>query len=312
MLPQLQLPGTDLSVSALCYGAMGHGTLTDAELRDRLFGLYREAGGNFFDTAHCYSFWVPGGLGASERVLGETVRRADCRDEVIIATKGGHPAAGAAYPRPDRYISPETIASDLDDSLARLGLEVVDLYYLHRDDPRLPAGEIIEMLHGEVQRGRIRYPAASNWTAARIAEANAHAAAHGLAGFVASQPRWNLAQDNPGGDPTMRTLTPEDAAWHRESGLAVTPYTPTAAGYFAGRQVAAFDNPVSQARRERARQLAAELGGTPNQVALAWLLHQPFPVVPIIGTVHPEHLTDALGSVKLALTPEQVQWLETG
>ncbi len=312
MLSTRQLPQTDLRVSALCYGAMGHGTLADGDLSDHLFGLYRDAGGNFFDTAHCYSFWIEGKLGASERALGAAVGRARCRDAVVIASKGGHPAAGTAYPRPDRYIAPDLLATDLDDSLSRLGMEVIDVYYLHRDDPRVPAGEIIEMLNAEIQRGRIRYLGASNWTTTRIAEANAHAEAHGLQGFAASQPRWNLAQGNPGGDPTMRTLTPEDAAWHQESGLPVVPYTSTAAGYFAGREVAAFDNPVSRARRERAIQLAAKLGCTANQLALAWLLHQPFPVVPIIGTVHPEHLTDALGAVKVTVTPEQVQWLLDG
>ncbi len=311
MLPTWHLPRTDLSVSALCYGAMGHGTL-EGDRADRLFAQYREAGGNFFDTAHCYCFWIANGLGESERVLGAAIRRHGCRDQVVIASKGGHPGAGEHYPKPDRYLSAETVAADLDDSLSRLRLDVIDLYYLHRDDPRLPAGEIIEMLNAEVRRGRIRFLGASNWTAARIAEANAYAAAHGLRGFAASQPQWSLAQRNAGGDPTMRAMTPDDFQWHAETGLPVIPYTPTAGGYFAGRDVASFDNPVSQARRERAVALAADLGCTPTKLALAWLLHQPFLTIPIIGTTNPAHLADALGAAAVVLAAEQVKWLTEG
>jgi len=231
---------------------------------------------------------------------------------VVIASKGGHPGAGEKYPKPDRYISAETVAADLDDSLSRLQMDVIDLYYLHRDDPRLPAGEIIEILNAEVQRGRIRYLGASKWTAARIAEANAYAAAHGLRGFAASQPQWSLAQRNAGGDPTMRAVTPDDFDWHAETGLPVIPYTPTAGGYFAGRNTASFDNPISQARRERAVSLAADLNCTPTQLALAWLLHQPFLTIPIIGTTDPAHLADALGAADVVLSSEQVKWLKEG
>jgi aryl-alcohol dehydrogenase-like predicted oxidoreductase len=311
MLTTHHLPGTDLTVSALCYGAMGHGLL-GGDLADRLFGQFRDAGGNFFDTAHCYCFWIDGGLGASERVLGEAVRRHGCRDRVVIASKGGHPGAGDNYPKPDAFISAETVAGDLDDSLSRLRMDVIDLYYLHRDDPRMPAGAIIEILNAEVKRGRIRYLGASNWTAARIAEANAYAAAHGLRGFAASQPQWSLATRNPGGDPTMRSVTPEDFQWHVESGLPVIPYTPTAGGYFAGRAAASFDNSVSQVRRERATSLAADLGCSPTALALAWLMHQPFPTIPIIGTVNPDHLADALSAADVRLSAEQVKWLKEG
>jgi aryl-alcohol dehydrogenase-like predicted oxidoreductase len=311
MLPTCRLPNTDLTVSAICYGAMGHGTLEPA-LADRLFAQFRAAGGNFFDTAHCYCFWLPDGLGASERVLGEAVRRHGRRDDVVIASKGGHPGVEPSYPKPDRYISAETISADLDDSLSRLRMDVIDIYYLHRDDPRMPAGEIIELLNAEVRRGRIRYPGASNWTAARIAEANAYATAHGLRGFAASQPQWSLAERVPGGDPTMRSLDADDYQWHAMSGLPVIPYTPTAAGYFAGRAVASFDTPTSQARRERATSLAADLGCTPTQLALAWLFHQPFRTIPIIGTANPDHLADALGAVDVRLSAMQAKWLKEG
>lgn len=314
----LRIPGTDLEVSALCYGLGSFGTAVRGEEADRLYATFRQAGGNFFDTAHCYAFWVEGGLGASERALGECLRRHRDLDEVVIATKGGHPAVVPGYPRGDRYLSPEVIASDLGDSLERLGVPCVDLYLLHRDDARVPVGEIVESLNAEIARGRLRHPGASNWSVARIAQANHYAASHGLRGFVISEPQWSLAHPNaapPTTDPASRYLMPEDAAWHAASQLPVMAYSSTGCGYFAtGGQAAAnvFDNPISRARLDRARQLAKRLGCTPNQVALAYLMHQDFPVVPIIGTVNMDHLTDALGAVNVKLSVDEVQWLRDG
>src|SRR5215831_10773320 len=95
-----------------CLGTIGWGTNVVGEHLDRLYDTFRNAGGNFFDSAHCYQFWMPGGLGASERALGEIVRRRGDRDRVILATKGGHPNDANGYPRPDRYLAPEVIAKD--------------------------------------------------------------------------------------------------------------------------------------------------------------------------------------------------------
>jgi aryl-alcohol dehydrogenase-like predicted oxidoreductase len=307
------LPGTDLAVSALCLGLGGFGTRVQGGDADRLLAAFLEAGGNFVDTAHCYSFWEPNGLGASERELGACLRRLGCREEVVIGTKGGHPDMGAAYRRPDRYLAPEVIASDLDESLDRLGVAFVDLYYLHRDDPRVPVGEVIDTLNREIDRGRVRHIGASNWSVARIAAANEYAAARGLQGFVASQVHWSLALPTwkPGPDPTMRFVTEEDAAWHAATGLPIVAYTATANGFFAGnpRAAALAENPINAARLARARELAAQLGHTPNQIALAYLLHQPAAVIPLFSTTRLDHLRDAVGAVEVRLTPEQVSYL---
>lgn len=314
MLTQQQLPYTDLCLSSLCAGAGGYGTVIRNEALDRFYAEYRKAGGNFFDTAHCYGFWADDGSGASERALGALVRRFDQPRNVVIATKGGHPAVEPDYPRPDAYLAPEVITQDIEDSLSRLGLPHIDLFYLHRDDARVPVGEIIDTLNAEISAGRLRYLGASNWSVTRIAEANAYAKAHGLHGFVASQPQWNLAQTNmvPTADPTLRTVTNDDLCWYRTQRLPIIPYSSTACGYFAtdGQAGAAsFDNPVSRARLQRAQQLAAELGCTPNQIALAWLLHQDVPVIPILGTTRPEHLQDAISATTICLTPAQRDWL---
>lgn len=314
-----RIPNTDLTVSGICYGVMHFGTgVRGSQVLD-LYRQFREAGGTFFDTAHCYACWLPGGDGASERALGECLRTFGDRHEVVIATKGGHFGIGTTYPRPDDCLTPEVIAADISDSLSRLGIETIDLYLLHRDDRRHPVGEIIDLLNAEIARGRVRYIGASNWSTDRLAEANAYAATHRLHGFVISSPQWNLARPNHppidwqgGYDTTTQMMSEADRGWHRDRGFPAMPWTPTAYGYFAGaagRNAGSFDNPVSRERRERARQLAQELGGTPSQVALAYLQAQDFAVFPILGTMNREHLRDALAADRLRLTPEQRDWL---
>jgi aryl-alcohol dehydrogenase-like predicted oxidoreductase len=316
-----RIPNTNLDVSGLCYGVMQFNARVRGADMHELYRCFREAGGNFFDTAHCYNFWMTtGGPGESERGLGECLAAFDDRDQIVIATKGGHPDFRPQYPRPDDYLSAEVIASDVTDSLERLGIETIDLYLLHRDDPRRSVASIMDMLNEQVARGHVRYLGASNWTIPRIEEANDYAASHGLVGFVIAQQQWSLALSNlpyplnlRGPDPTCYRLNDADVEWHRSTGFPVMAYTATAFGYFGespGKNAPTYDNLTSQARRERARQLGQELGGfTANQIALAYLLSHPFPVYPILGTMHPEHLADAMGALAITLTPEQRDWL---
>ncbi len=316
----MTLPNTELTVSALCMGCMQCPSKVQGEAADELFNAFRDAGGNFFDTAHCYCFWTPLGDGASERALGDYVARTCRRDEVVIATKGGHPSA-ENYRKVDRYLSPGRIAADIDDSLARLKTDCIDLFWLHRDDTREEVGTIVDILNGEVTRGRIRHFGGSNWTAGRLAEANAYAADHGVQGFCASEPRWHLAcgDAEPAGEKrrepgVLLALSREDEAIHRRSGLPVIPYSPTANGFFAtgGGKRERLRTEANLARLARAEKLAEQLGATPNQVALAWLMGHDFPVIPILGTSNLEHLRDALGSVEVELSPDQVRWLRDG
>jgi aryl-alcohol dehydrogenase-like predicted oxidoreductase len=303
---RVKVPGSALEVSALVYGTSDWGSDPKVSV-EPLYTTFREAGGTSFDTAHCYAFWRDA-LGASERALGACIRANDRRADVIVITKGGHPPDPPRYPRPDRYLGPDVLAGDVRDSLERLGTDYIDLYFLHRDDPRAPVSEVMDALAPEVASGRVRAIGASHWSVRRIEDANAYARARGLAPFVASQPGWSLAHPSPPASPYPR----EDRAWHEKTQLALFAFSPTARGYFARGNEKQFDNPTSLARLERAKKLGAELGATSSQVALAWLMYQPFPVVPILGTMSVEHLRDALGAARLTLTGEQVRWLEDG
>jgi aryl-alcohol dehydrogenase-like predicted oxidoreductase len=237
----ITLPGSNLHVSPLCYGAGSWGSTVRGETLEKLYSTFRSAGGNAFDTAHCYAFWVDingvSGEGASERAVGECIRKFDRRrEDVVVVTKGGHPSVPPKYPKPDAYLSPEVIRKDLSESLDRLRMDHVDLYFLHRDDKRMPVGEIIDMLAEHASAGRIRHIGASNWSTARIAEANAYAKSHKRPAFVASQVQWSLAEPTKHygtTDESPRSLSEADVRWHTESNLAVLAYTPTAGGFFA-------------------------------------------------------------------------------
>lgn len=311
----ITLPGTDLRVSHVCYGGVAWGTSHKGEAMDRLVNAFRDLGGNFFDTAHCYSFWLPGGTGASELALGDYLRRNGGKG-LVIATKGGH-RSEPGYRKVDQYLSPGRIAADIDDSLARLGVDTIDFYWLHRDDTRVPATEVIDTLNAEVKRGRVQYLGASNWSMERIDAANAHARKHGLRGFVATQPEWSLGLPDMKSRAAMmlRFFDDDDRRRCEAQHFPVIPYTPTAGGYFGSggeRAKSAFENPTSRARLERVKQLATRLGKSNNQIALAFLMSHAFPVIPILGTTQVDHLNDAAAAVEIRLTAEQLAWLRDG
>lgn len=304
----IRIPNTDLDVSRFALGTGSFGTHLKGEQARKLVERYFELGGNFFDTAHCYAFWEPNGLGLPERELAAVLRDLGRLDNAVIATKGGHPAVPPDYPRPDDYLSEAVVTKDIDDSLERLGLDSVDVYYVHRDDSRVPVGEIIEMLNREVDKGRIRHLGASNWSVERIEEANAYATAHGLKGFVVSQILWCLATPKwkMGSDPTNRHGTPHDAAWYAAHHMPVPAYSAAGNGYFSGRTGGQFDTPENAAIAERVNTVAEQIGATPTQVAVAWLLHLPATVLPLFSTGHVDHLEEVIGAAEVALSPEQI------
>lgn len=313
---RILLADTELDVSVLGLGLGNFGTDLKDDEADSIVLEFLAGGGNFVDTAHCYACWVENGVGVSEREIGQLMRRLGVRDQIIIATKGGHPSFGKEYPRPDAYMSERQVAQDLEESLERMQLDQVDLYYLHRDDPRMPVGEIIEMMNRHIQSGKARALGASNWAVARIAAANEYATEHGLMSFAVSQVQWSLATPNwkPGPDPTTRFLTEEERNWHTATGLPIAAYSANAGGYFAGSSavMSLYENPANRERVERAQQLATEIGCTPPQIALAYLLNQPFSVSALFSTGNRTHLAEILGATEIVLTPEQTRWLREG
>ena len=317
---RLPLPGTGLSVSPLCLGGVPFGnTITERETF-ALLDRFVELGGNFVDTARIYSDWVPGEPRRSERILGDWLQARGHRDRLVVSTKGGHPFIESPdVPR----TSAAEIRDDLESSLRQLRLEVIDLYWLHRDDPARPVGHFIDLLNSFRREGKIRAFGASNWTAARIQAANEYARASGQQGFIASQPLWSLGcqQARP---PRISGLVKFDAGayrLHRATGLAVIPYTSQANGFFSklalppDRQPAElatsdYHTPPNLAAGRVVVRLAREKGVNPSAIVLAYLWSRPFPVIPIVGCRTSAQLEDSAAALPVRLAPGELAALD--
>lgn len=307
------IPTVSERVSRLVMGSLVF-SLETPEQRDTTFALldrFIEAGGNAVDTAYIYR------RGESERAIGAWLRERACRDRMIIITKGGF----VYHPDGRLEVSPELIAAHLAASLERLQVETIDLYVLHRDDPMVPVGELVECLNDHVRAGRIRAFGGSNWHHRRIEAANAYARERGLRGFVASSPNLALAvpREPMWADCLSIAGDREARQWYRQTQFPVLAWSAQARGFFSGRfspetqpdaDVArVYYTPENWERLRRAREAAARHGCTPNQVALAWVLHQPLNVFPIVGPATVSELEDTLGALEVRLSDEEVAWL---
>jgi len=318
-MKQIRMPRTDLRPSVVC---LGGGGVSEERSLFACYDEYVERGGNCFDTANFYGREETG-VNQHERVLGRWLgqKPPSFRDGVLICTKGGHPLDGGHLDQP--RLSREEVAADLDESLKALGVEAVDLYWLHRDDPNRPVGEILSYLNEFCVQGKIRYFGASNWRADRLREAETYAKANALPGFVANQPQWSLAKAKQKvlDERTLVTMDAGAYQFHAGTGLTVMPYSPTAHGYFKKMLnhepldeywAQTFDSPDNRRRLEAVKAIAQEKRCTVTQASLAWLLCQPFPTIPVLGYSSREQLIENLGAVDVVLDHAVVQKLRGG
>jgi aryl-alcohol dehydrogenase-like predicted oxidoreductase len=318
----VDIPNSALRVSRFCLGSAEIGAKLSVPDALTLLDEFVRLGGTFIDTAHVYSDWIPGTKSTSEKVIGQWMKANGLRDQLVIGTKGGHPALATMQVS---RLSRAEIEQDVTESLEYLQTDRIDLYWLHRDDPAIPAGEIVETLNQQAAAGRIRYFGASNWTIQRIAEANDYAQRRGISGFVANQPMWSLAAINWDAvpDKTIVAMDDEALAYHRRTGLPVIPFSSQAHGFFgklhaagrtgvSGRDLSIYDNETNAARLERAEALAGKYGASVNDIALAYLLSQPFVTVPIVGCRNTEQLRASLHALDVRLSADEVTYLERG
>lgn len=300
------LGATGLNVSRICLGTMTYGTsqwrpwVLDEEASRPLIRQAIEAGINFFDTANMYS------LGASEEVLGRALKDfGPGREQLVIATKVFYPMGDG----PDkRGLSRKAILKAIDASLNRLGTDYVDLYQIHRFDPETPIEETLEALHDVVRAGKARYLGASSMPAWQFAKMLLTADAHGWTRFVTMQNHYNLI---------YREEEREMIPLCLDQKIGVIPWSPLARGLLAGKgrpktPRSATDTYGQQLYGEqvsdgdarvvnRLEELAEKAGVAPAQLALAWLLHKPGVVAPIVGVSKPHHLADAVGALAIEL-----------
>ena len=286
------------------------GWTIDEERSFAVLDAYVQAGGNFIDTADTYGRRGPDGAGESERIIGRWIAARGNREKLVIATKVGM--------SPElRGLSAATIKAGAEASLERLGLDRIDLYYAHQDDPDTPLQETLGAFGALLDEGKIRYAAASNYSAARLGEALRIGERDGMASYVALQPHYNLMERG--------RYEGELAALCERSGLACVPYFALARGFLTGkyrRDGEQVDSPRAAGVHESyfnergfavldaLDAIAAERHAAVAAVALAWLAAQPTVVAPIASATSTEQLAELLASVELELSAPELARLD--
>jgi aryl-alcohol dehydrogenase-like predicted oxidoreductase len=289
--------------------------------RDGCFALFDGVfaqGITAFDTAHQYAH------GDAERLLGQWMHERGVREQVFILSKCAH------HTEDRRRVTPADITADLMDSLARLATDYVDLFVLHRDDPSVPVGPIVEVLNEQQRAGRIGAFGGSNWSVERLQEANAYAAMRGLAPFTASSVHLSLAvQVRPPWRDCV-TITGSEAQgardWYARTQTPLFAWSSLSGGFCTGRfarnnldtftaeidrlVIESYASEENFVRLERAQQLAAAKGLTLPQLALAYVLNQPFNVYALIGHQSSAEAAETAVACDVTLSVEELDWLD--
>ena len=293
-----------LSIQPFVLGGNVFGMTAGREASFAVLDRFVERGGGMIDTADVYSAWVPGHKGGeSERMMGEWLKASGARESILIATKVGMMPGG---------LKPDRIRDAVQGSLDRLGVDTIDLYFAHKDDPDVPLGEVLSAFGELVDAGIVRAIGASNYSADRLAEALRIADEKGLPRFTAMQPELNLL-DRGQYEGALQKLCIDE-------GLGVVTYFSLASGYLSGKYRGSDDLGKSP-RGERVKpylegkgpavlavmdRIAAETGATLSQIALAWVAQQPGVTAPIASATSVDQLDELLGSIDLDLSEDHL------
>ena len=301
-MPKITLHGVSEPVSKLILGCDNRNTVAEGAI---VWDAWFAAGGNAFDTGHGY------GGGLHELVLGQWLKARGVARQAVVVVKGAHTP----------YCTPRAIGIQLDISLERLGLSFAPIYIMHRDNPAVPVGEFVDALNAAKQAGKIGIFGGSNWSPARLAEANAYAVDHGLEPFRILNNNLSLAvMEKPVWAGCITANTPETLAFLRQGTVAHLSWSSQARGYFLPEALrnrlpadtapeTCFGSPANAERRARAEVLATERGVSAHNVATAWVLGQSFPSLALIGPRSPGEIASTLPGAALSLTEAEVLWL---
>lgn len=313
-----------IDISAVACGTVEIGGLVSKRESFAILDYFIEKGGTLIDTAKVYAAWHVAERPLSEEMIGQWMQLRGNRHRLVISTKGAHPLwSDLSVPR----VTPEAIRGDIDDSLFALGTDYIDIYWMHRDDMTKPVGPLVEALNDAIRAGKVRAIGASNWTAARIGEANAYAAAHGLHGFTGTQLLWSAAKfEEPlNFDETLVQMEPDDYEWYGENGITVFAYCSQARGLFRKAPAAGglsrlgedyrryFTNDIIEGQIAYAWELAEKYHTTPHAILLAYICAQRVPSVALAGFSNIAQAKDSLDNVDIDLAPEDLSrlgWLE--
>jgi aryl-alcohol dehydrogenase-like predicted oxidoreductase len=306
-----KLGHSNLEVSSLCFGCNVFGWTADESTSFRLLDALVAAGLNFIDTADVYSKWATGNRGGeSETTIGRWLKCTGKREKLVIATKAGMELA------PDKKgLSKRYIFQAVEDSLRRLQTDYIDLYQAHIDDPETALDETLSAFAELLKQGKIRAIGASNYSAARLAEAIRVAEQNGLPRYASLQPEYNLVA-RAGFERELEPLC-------LEKGIGVIPYFSLASGFLTGKYRS--ENDLSKSPRgqkvkaylnERGFRIlfaldkvAKDKNSSAAQVALAWLMARPSVTAPIASATTTEQLSELIGATELKLDPTSIELL---
>ncbi len=311
------IPGVTKPISRLVQGSVSIGSAT-ADEGFALLDAVLDLGCTTFDTAHVY------GSGDNERTIGRWVRERGVRDQIVIIGKGAH------HNQDRKRVTPFDITADIHDSLARFQFDFIDLYLLHRDDETQPVGPIVEVLNQHQRAGKIGAFGGSNWSYARITEANAYATANGLTPFAASSPNFSLAEQyREPWEGCISISGPQGAAareFYRANQMPLFTWSSLAGGFFSGRlkrdnlatfeayldklAVECYAGDTNFQRLDRVQELADEKGMTIPQIAMAYTLGQGLNIFALIGPRNREEFEANAAALSLKLTAEESAYLD--
>ncbi len=323
-MQQIELDGLNKPVSRLMHGSTGLMGADDA-VAFPVLETAVEAGINAFDTAAVYAF----NDDTMDQMLGRWIRDRGGCDDIVVVAKGAHPAL------PDWHlprVNPAAIAADIDLTRERMGLDCLDLWMFHRDDPAVDVGPLVEAVNAAIDRGRISAWGVSNWSVARIKAAIDYAADHGLRAPVVNSVHYSLATqlDSPWDD--VVTLTGEahaaDREWHREGAVRVVAWSALAGGFLSDRvsredlenepaphladTARCYLNEQNWRRRERAAEVGRRMGLSLSQTALAWVFAADFRPMAIAGSVTPAEIHENVAAVEAQLTAADISYINNG
>lgn len=315
---ELKCKKEKLKLSKIILGGSSLGTLVDKELSFEIIDKYIELGGNTIDTARVYCDWLPNGHSVSETTIGEYLKLRGNRKDLNIITKGGFPDLSDMT---KSRLSKEDIEYDMNLSLKTLGLDYVDLYFLHRDDKNIPVSEIMDALDELVKSGKTRFIGASNWTVDRIVEANKYATENNKTPFCVSEIQWSLAKCFPStfDDETLLCMDEEEYKKYLESKIPVFAYTSQAGGVFSYGYKRDFSdvldkhkkymNDENKKRYSNLLDLCYAKGCKPSNATVSYLLDNEVNAGAIIGCSSLKQLEDTMSSVDVHLTKTEIKSL---
>jgi len=305
------LGNTGEEVSTLCLGAMYFGTRQNQAESFQLLDQYFEAGGTFIDTANIYAHWVDGFRGGeSESILGTWMNMRKNRNQVFVATK-----VGFGYQDVPVSLRANIIEQECNKSLQRLGIETIDLYYAHKDDRNTPLEETLEAFHRLVDAGKVRYIGASNYLAWRLEEARWVSLTNEWPEFRCVQQRHTYIRRKHGTSFSPQLAANEDLMdYCRNREFTLLAYSALLSGAYT-RADRNFDDQYRGAdtnhRMAALNAVSAEIGATPNQVILAWMLQSDPPVLPLIAASTSGQLKENLDALEVNLNSEQLKRLDS-